>query len=244
MPPSNDYFRFKQFCVRQAGAAMKVGTDGVLLGAWARIDGTEGRILDIGTGTGLIALMAAQRAPLAQIDAVEIDEAAFRQAQANAAASPWSDRICIYHTKVQDFGLTTTHGYNHILANPPFFVNSLKAPDAARSSARHADELPLEALASAAARLLASQGRLSVIYPSEEAERFEALLRPLGLFCRRKTRVRGRADKPVKRILMEFSPLPSGHETEPEEDELTIESAPLTHTAEYIALTRDFYLKF
>lgn len=237
---SNKSFAFKRFRVEQSGAAMKVGTDGVLLGAWMRLDGAEQRVLDIGTGTGLLALMAAQRTSDAQIDAIEIDASATRQAQENAQVSPWPQRIHIYNISVQDFVPQTTERYDHIVSNPPFFTDSLKAPDASRSTARHTDTLSPDDLISTVDVLLAPEGRFSVIYPPQEADAFEKAARAKGLFCHRRTKVRGTPGNEFKRILQEFA----RSETVPVEDELTIEIVRHQYTPEYIALTRDFYLKF
>ena len=237
---SNNHFEFKQFKVHQDGAAMKVGTDGVLLGAWAYLDGKENHILDIGTGTGLLALMAAQRSPATRIDAVEIDQTAARQAMENAEASPWFERIRIHHMSIQDFVRQAPIRYDHIVSNPPFFVRSLKAPNPSRSAARHTDTLAFEDLISAANTLLAPEGRFSVIYPTEEAAVFEALASENGLYCNRRTKVKGTPESAFKRILMEFS-----HKvTTIRENELIIELARHRYSPEYIALTRDFYLKF
>jgi tRNA1Val (adenine37-N6)-methyltransferase len=237
---SNNYFIFKQFRINQQDAAMKVGTDGVLLGAWAELDGTERRMLDIGTGTGVIALMAAQRAPQARIDAVEIDENAARQARQNAEASPWADRLQVYNASVQNFARDAAERYDLILSNPPFFVDSLKAPDAARSAARHTDTLSFDDLAAAADRLLTPAGRFAAIYPTEEAAVFQRVAGGYGLFPCRRLQVKSTPQGAFKRTLTEFS----RRETAIAEEELTIETAPLRYTAEYIALTRDFYLKF
>ncbi len=245
----NDHFDFKRFRVGQAGAAMKVGTDGVLLGAWADLESEAGRarkqqktrsvrsVLDIGTGTGVIALMAAQRCETAIVDAVEIDPAAARQAQENARNSPWADRIHVHHVAVQDF---EGGPYDRILSNPPFFVDSLKAPNASRTVARHADALSFADLAAAVDRLLAPDGTFSVVYPMDEAIEFQCIAAKYHLFLNRRLRVRGTPKGAFKRALMEFSrresPLADG--------ELTIENASLAYTEEYIRLTRDFYLKF
>jgi len=236
----NNYFEFKQFRIYQDGAAMKVGTDGVLLGAWMQLDGTEQHILDIGTGTGLLALMMAQRSRATAIDAVEIDEAAVRQAKSNAATSPWTERIHIHHIPIQDFVRQATARYDHIVSNPPFFVRSLKAPDAARSAARHTDTLAFEDLISAANTLMTPRGRFSVIYPTEEAAVFETLAAENGLYCKRRTKVKGTSESAIKRILMEFSQ----SKTAIRENELVIELARHQYSPEYITLTRDFYLKF
>ena len=161
---ATDYFKFKQFTVWHGQCAMKVGTDGVLLGAWAPVEGAR-RILDVGTGSGVIALQMAQRAPGARILAVEIDPEAARQAAANVAASPWADRIEVVCT---DFArLTTEEPFDLIVSNPPYFVNSLQNPDAQRAKARHSDSLPYDLLLERAAELLAPSGRFALIFPVE-----------------------------------------------------------------------------
>lgn len=236
----NCFFDFKRFRVEQSGAAMKVGTDGALLGAWARLEGTEERILDIGTGTGVIALMMAQRCPRATVDAVEIDPDAARQAQENVLGSPWPERIRIHNQSIQDFAQQTDVRYDRILCNPPFFVRSLKAPDALRSMARHADTLSFDELARAVERLLASDGRFSTVYPTEEASVFQEIAKTKGLYLNRLMRVRGTPRVAFKRIFMGFS----RRETAIEEKELTIETAPQQFTEDYMRLTSDFYLKF
>ena len=237
---SNHYFQFKQFRIDQEGAAMKVGTDGVLLGAWARLVGTEKRLLDIGTGTGLIALMMAQRSPEAIIDAIEIEPEAVRQAEKNTASSPWPGRIRVYAMPVQEFARQATERYDHILSNPPFFIRSLKAPDVSRSTARHTDTLSLKDLVAAAGRLLAPEGCLSVIYPVEEGGLFEREANKEGLFCQRKWWVKGTPDAAVKRVLMEYS----RRKTDCQTEELVIEQTRQSYTARYMELTKDFYLKF
>lgn len=237
---ANNYFRFKQFTVRQDGAAMKVGTDGVLLGAWAALTGNERRILDIGTGTGVIALMAAQTAPAARIDAVEIDPEAFRQAAANFQNSPWKDRLRVFPVSIQEFSERTEEKYDSILSNPPYFRNSLPSPDPLRTWARHSTELPYGELIGSVLRLLAPTGTFSVIYPGPEASLFQSLAAAVGLYCIRKTEVRTTEKKEPSRILMEFST----DRTETAANLLTIHTPDGGFTGEYIELTRDFYLKF
>ena len=150
---------------------MKVGTDGVLLGAWAAVRPQDRRMLDIGTGTGLIALMLAQRAPEAHVTGVDIDDVG--QARENAAASPWSGRVAFAQCPVQEF--ETPEPFDLIVSNPPFFVDSLTCPDRGRTAARHAVHLPFGDLRDAVLRLLAPGGRFAVILPTAEAERFLAV---------------------------------------------------------------------
>ena len=236
----NNYFQFKRFRVHQDRAAMKVGTDGVLLGAWARLSGTERHVLDVGTGTGLIALMAAQRAPSAQIDAVEIDKAAARQALENTQASPWPERLHVFEMSIQEFVRQASVRYDHIVSNPPFFTKSLKAPDPARSAARHTDTLSFAELAAAAKALLAPEGRFSVVYPTEEATGFEKTAAANGLYCNRRMWIRSTPDGTPKRVLMEFS----RQDASVPDGELAIELARHQYSDEYRELTKDFYLHF
>ena len=162
-------FRFKQFAVEQDDVAMKVGTDGVLLGAWANCEGAK-RILDIGTGTGVIALQMAQRNAEAQIHAVEIDEAAAKRARANFDNSPWAERLNVEQTAVQEF--SPAEKFDLIVSNPPYFVDSLLPPDTKRSTARHTHDLTFEELDNAVARLLAGDGKFALILPVTEFEKY------------------------------------------------------------------------
>lgn len=182
---------------------MKVGTDGVLLGAWAGVRPSDRRILDIGTGTGLIALMLAQRAPAAQVTGIDIEEVG--QACENAAASLWSDRVTFVQGPVQTFAPGMR--FDLIVSNPPFFVDSLTSPDAGRTTARHAVRLSFEELRDAVARLLAPGGRFALILPTTEAERFAGLCR--GVFAlRRRTDVRTTPRRAPKRAMLEFEAPP------------------------------------
>lgn len=194
-------FRFKQFAIEQDRTPMKVGTDGVLLGAWVRVGGDERRILDIGTGTAVIALMMAQRCAEAMVDGVEIDEASAEQARENVEASPWSDRVAIHHSQVQSF--TPSYNYDLIVANPPYFVDSLLSPDEGRSVARHTTELSFEELTDAVVRLLDDGGRFALILPVVESERFEGVCSD-RLECVRRCEVVSREGLLPKRILAEY----------------------------------------
>nr|WP_229095431.1 methyltransferase [Alistipes sp. D31t1_170403_E11] len=218
---------------------MKVGTDGVLLGAWAAVRPQDERILDVGTGTGLIALMLAQRAPGALVTGVDIDDVS--QAGENAAASPWGDRVAFRQCPVQEF--EAPEPFDLIVSNPPFFVDSLTCPDEGRTTARHAVHLPFDELRDAVLRLLAPGGRFAVVLPTTEADRFLGIcFGRLGLL--RRTDVRTTPRRPAKRALMEFS---RAGETAaaPDLSELVIGTGQHEcYTPEYRALTRDFYLKF
>lgn len=231
-PDRETVFRFKRFKVINRLAAMKVGTDGVLLGAWASVEGVR-RVLDVGTGCGLIALMIAQRAPEAVIKAVEIDDDAASEATLNVASSPWGDRIEV--VKADFLSLSPGEGehYDLIVSNPPFFTETLRSADVARAMARHGDTLSIESLVDRASRWLAPGGRLAVVAPvSRDADLlFAAAL--AGLHPVRLTKVftKARAQEPA-RVLREFSfvsgPLSSG----------VLRSG----TDEWSALTKDFYL--
>lgn len=218
---------------------MKVGTDGVLLGAWAAVEASDRRILDIGTGTGLIALMLAQRAPDARITALDIDPACAEQARANADASPWGGRIDVLQGAVQSFhpGLT----FDLIVSNPPYYDASLLPADPGRAVARHDTRLGFDDLAAAAVRLLAPGGRFAVVLPAAEAARF--LLRASqALWLIRRTDVRTTPRRGIRRALMEFSlhqPLMA-----PQRTELVIGDGGGGFTQQYRELTQDFYLKF
>lgn len=226
---------------------MKVGTDGVLLGAWVELRTGVRRILDIGTGTGLIALMLAQRTETrddeVRITGVDVDDVS--QACENADASPWGDRVVFVQSPVQCFESHET--FDLIVSNPPFFVDSLTCPDAGRTQARHAVTLPFEELCDAVVRLLAPEGRFAMVLPVAEAVRFQTICRG-RLRLVRSTEVRTTPRHPAKRLLMEFEAAVSTDSVDvpaPARTSLTIGTGEHEcYTPEYRALTRDFYLKF
>ena len=229
-------FRFKQFAVEQEDVAMKVGTDGVLLGAWANSDNVK-RILDIGTGTGVIALQMAQRNPIAHIHAVEIDDTAAKRARANFDLSPWAERLTVEQTAVQEFA--PAEKFELIVSNPPYFVDSLLPPDAKRSTARHTHDLTFEELDSAVCRLLDDNGRFALILPVTEFEKYLALTQ---LHLVRRCDVCPVEGGAIKRIMGEFAKQPT---TEIEIENIAIERGRRgDYTDDYRALTKDFYLKF
>lgn len=233
----NPYFRFKQFTVYQDKCAMKVGTDGVLLGAWADCKNAI-QILDVGTGTGLIAMMLAQRS-FARVHAVEIDAAAAKQAEENIRESPWKNRIAVFPIPFQDIESTGASQYDLIVSNPPYFNNSLKPPHESRGVARHTDTLPFADLINGSKRILNPKGKLAVILPVVEGEQFIILAEKAGLFCQQKTIVIPRPGAEPKRLLISF-----GLEATPcITSELLIETG-IRHaySEEYIELTKDFYL--
>ncbi len=235
---SNDWFQFRKFLIRQDQSAMKVGTDGVLLGAWADCEKCRS-VLDIGTGTGLIALMIAQRNPEAVIDALEIDADAARQAGENIAASLWADRVRVDKANFLTWKWDREGQFNLIICNPPFFTRSLKNPDIQRAAARHDDDLPLGPLIIKSAELLSSDGKLAMILPITRVEEAMMTANVNGLFLYRQLNIRGNARAPFKRALMEW-----GWESRAAEiGELVIETMERgAYTEEYKRLTGAFYL--
>ena len=233
-------FTFKKFYIDHSQCAMKVGTDGTLLGAWAALPDSECKILDIGTGTGLIAIMAAQRTPKAHITAIDIDADCVVQARDNATASPWSDRIEIIESPLQEFN--SEYKFDSIISNPPYFIDSLTSPDAARTTARHTAALPFEVLVAGVLRLLAPNGTFSLILPSTEFSRFCSAARG-KMFITRKCEVWTTPESGAKRLMAEFSLTPP--EELPSVEKLIIEdNGPRGYSDDYKKLTQDFYLKF
>ena len=233
-------FQFKQFSIEQDRTAMKVGTDGVLLGAWIPIGNNPFSILDIGTGTGIIALMLAQRSGAQQIDALEIDEDAYEQATDNFENSPWNDRLFCFHAGLDEFIEEPEDEYDLIVSNPPFYAEDYKSSNDQRDLARFQDAMPFEELVEAADLLLSENGIFSVIIPFKEESTFLALAKEHELYPIKITRVKGTPTTETKRSLLAFS---RNETTNFPIDELIIETARHIYTPEYIALTRDFYLK-
>jgi tRNA1Val (adenine37-N6)-methyltransferase len=233
-------FQFKQFTIHQNKTAMKVGTDGVLLGAWTPIEHHPNTILDIGTGTGLIALMLAQRTSAEQIDAIEIDENAYEQAVDNFENSPWSDRLFCFHAGLDEFMDEPEDQYDLIVSNPPFYAEDYKTENDQRDLARFQDALPFEDLVEAADMLLSENGIFAVIIPFKEETRFIDLCAETELFPVKVTRVKGTPNSETKRSLLAFKRYELPVLTP---DELIIETARHQYTPEYIELTKDFYLK-
>lgn len=234
-----DQFQFKQFTIRQDRCLMKVGTDGVLLGAWADVRGA-GTILDIGAGTGLIALMLAQRAAGARIDAVELERSSAEQASENIAASPWSDRVRLILCSIQDFAPPDGGLYDLIVSNPPFFTGALKSPKPGRNQVRHGETLSYSDLLRSAGRLLSSVGRFSLILPFSEAKTFQELAIHYHLFTNRIREVHAKSGKPVERVLMELGKTPAPLFREPL---LCLQGEGAGgRSEEYGALTEGFYL--
>lgn len=239
--PRDNIFRFKQFELSNSRSAMKIGTDGVLLGAWAQLpDGCiSPRILDVGSGTGIVALMTAQRYSDAYIDCVEIDDSAFAECSDNVATSPFCHRVTVVHTDFLHYNPDIK--YNLIVSNPPFFKDSLRAEWVQRSVARHEDSLPLVSLLPKASGMLADNGRVALILPVERDKDvlFEATL--AGLTPCRICHVHTRRGKPSRRTLWEFSRCQHGPS---QETEIFIQEEDGKYSAEYVSLLRDFYLAF
>lgn len=233
---SKDVFRFKQFSVRHDRVGMKVGTDGVLLGAWVSVFGAK-RLLDIGTGSGVIALMLAQRTAAAvMIDAIEIAQPDAEQAADNSRSSPWAHRVQVYHTSLQQY--TSPVPYDVIACNPPFFTNDLKPTKFEREQVRHTSSLPHATLLQCSLKLLNATGRLNVILPLWEAQQFEMLAVTYGLYCSRRTNFRTRRQKPVERILLELS----RGQGAIKEEEIILYHDKNAYSPVYRQLTKDFYL--
>ena len=233
-------FNFKMFAIQQDRCAMKVGTDSVLLGAWCPIENNPFSVLDIGAGTGILSLMIAQRSNAEQIDALEIDEDAYEQCVENFENSPWSDRLFCFHAGLDEFVEEPEDEYDLILSNPPFYAENYKTENEQRDLARFQDAMPFEDLIEAADLLLSENGIFAVIIPHKEEERFIDLCAQAELFPIKVTRVKGSHNTPIVRSLLAFKrfelPVLSA-------DELVIEINRHEYTNEYIALTKDFYLK-
>lgn len=233
----NPEFSFKRFVIHQDRCALKVGTDGAVLGAWADVGGAK-RILDIGTGTGLLALMAAQRNPVARIDAVEIDDASAAQAGENAAMSPWADRVRTHRLDVRR--MSAAEPYDLIICNPPFYAGEMDSPDVRKGLAKHSGELSFEELIEAVRKLLAEDGRFACIIPLNREEELVELAEGAWLGVSRRCVLRYLEGRPPKRVLLEF--MRGGGAVV--EAELTVEHAPGQFTEGYRALLKDFMLKF
>lgn len=235
---ANDYFKFKHFIVHQQRCAMKVGTDGTLLGAWAQAPDGSCRILDIGTGTGLIALMMAQRFPQSFVCGIDIDAGAVAQALENVMNSPFSNRIIIRELDITQF--EDADGFEAIVCNPPYFENALICPDEHRTSARHMVNLSYKKLIQSSYKLLKPDGFFSVVIPCESRQELEICARMQGLFVSRVCLVKTTPKKAPKRQLIEFRKLPVNEIYTSEE---VLESLPNERSFWYQQLTQDFYIK-
>lgn len=232
-------FRFKKFSVGQEGVPHPVGTDSVLLGAWAPVAGTQ-NVLDIGTGTGVVALMLAQRSERAVITAVEIDRDAADCAAANFEASPWVHRLALHADAIQNFSQTAVNQFDLIVSNPPFFTETSVSADVRRRLGRNTDSLSQDALLDAVARLLAPGGSFCVVLPPVEGRRLIELAVTKRLYCNEETQVRARPGKSVERLLLRFTRDPRlFHRTA-----LAIYSHDEVYSPDFQALTKDFYVFF
>lgn len=235
----NKYFQFKRFKIIQEKSAMKVGTDGILLGAWG--NGTTAKtILDVGTGTGLLALMLAQRTK-AQITGLEIEKKAAREAAYNVQISPWANRINIENISFQDFYMTTNKRFDVIITNPPFFENSLMPDKNERAFARHNISLTHSELIFGASQLITENGKFICILPAHSFKRFVSEALSLNLFPRKICDVKFSPKKPLSRILLELGKT----KTVPQKDCLNIyDETGKNYSSQFKDLTREFYLKF
>ena len=218
---------------------MKIGTDAVLLGAWTCIDQNPNSILDIGAGTGILAIMLAQRSSAELIDAIEIDDQAFEQCVDNFENAPWNDRLFCYHASLDAFVDEIEYQYELIISNPPYYSEDYKTDNEQRDLARFTDALPAEHLLASVSKLLSKNGLFSVIIPFKDEKNFIAFASNYGLFVNRICHVKGHSNAVIKRSLLEFS----FHDTELVTEELVIETERHEYTKEYINLTKDFYLK-
>lgn len=232
-------FAFKKFTVSQDKCAMKIGTDSVLLGAWASIKNKPFSILDIGAGTGILSLMLAQRSQAELIDAIEIDDDAYEQCVDNFEQSPWGDRLFCYHASLEEFVDEIEDTYDLIICNPPFYSEDYKTDNQQRDLARFQDAMPFDHLLESISILLNPEGIFSLIIPFNEEEAFISLASKYLLTPSKILRVKGNSKAEIKRSLIEFS----FYEHPLKIDDLTIEVERHQYTQKYKALTKDFYLK-
>ncbi|MBR1596025.1 MAG: methyltransferase [Phocaeicola sp.] len=232
---SNDRFAFKQFEVYHDRCAMKVGTDAVLLGAWADVVQAH-RVLDIGTGTGIIALMIAQRSK-AHITAVDLDEDAVEQAEWNVFISPWCNRINVIRHDIRSF--TVDDPFDCIVSNPPYFRDNLKSPDQKRTMARHTDSLSYRELLKSVDSLLSGDGLFSVILPFHALDSFWSAAMEFNLYPCRQMQVQTKFSSPIKRVMLELRRQYSSYTME----HLVLRDEWGRYSEAYRELTKEFYLK-
>lgn len=235
-------FKFKEFSIHQDKTAMKIGTDAVLLGAWVFLENEIDSILDVGSGTGIIALMLAQRSFALIIDAVEIDNDAYEQTVTNFENSNWGDRLYCYHSSFQNFAdeiAEEDETYDLIISNPPFYTDEFESKNDARNKARFTTSLSFNELLKGVSKILSKKGKFAVIIPFKEEQVFVKLAKENNLFLNRVCHVKGNPSSAFKRSLLEFS----FEDKKLIKENLTIEIKRHQYTDEYINLTKDFYLK-
>jgi tRNA1Val (adenine37-N6)-methyltransferase len=231
-------FRFKQFSVNHGSSSMRVGTDAVLLGAWAQVKENE-TILEIGTGCGIIALMMAQKSRFSSITAIDIHTESVEEAKFNFKNSTWSERLLATKISLHELASQSNNRFSHIICNPPFFIDSTPAPVLSRHNARHADTLLPEGFFEDASKLLTDQGKVSLIIPDLGSERWLSAASDFKLYLGRKTAVHAYPGKVAERLLLEFSFQPAA----PIISEVFIrEGKGLGYTNDYKQLTHEFYL--
>jgi len=236
----NSVFRFKQFQVQQDRSTMKVNSDGVLIGAWVNVDGAKS-ILDIGTGTGVIALMAAQKNNSAKVVGLEIDAESCAQARENFEKSPWSKNLEVVEDSIQNYGIECQQKFDHIISNPPFFSGGTLSDNQPKNVVRHTVKMAHGDLIMAIRRLLSNEGKVSIILPVIEGLRFVELVERNRFYVTRKTKMRPRASKPVERLLFEFrSSKPSSELIE--EEIVMYNDGDNEYTSQYKELTKEYYL--
>ena len=235
-------FKFKEFSIHQDKTAMKIGTDAVLLGAWVFLENEIDSILDVGSGTGIIALMLAQRSFALIIDAVEIDNDEYEQTVTNFENSNWGDRLYCYHSSFQNFAdeiAEEDETYDLIISNPPFYTDEFESKNDARNKARFTTSLSFNELLKGVSKILSKKGKFAVIIPFKEEQGFVKLAKENNLFLNRVCHVKGNPSSAFKRSLLEFS----FEDKKLIKENLTIEIKRHQYTDEYINLTKDFYLK-
>jgi tRNA1Val (adenine37-N6)-methyltransferase len=236
---SNQPFKFKEFNIDQNRCAMKIGTDSVLLGAWTSIHSNPHSILDVGAGTGILALMLAQRCSAKLIDAIEIDDDAYEQCVENFEQSSWSDRLFCYHASLEEYTDEIDEKYDLIISNPPFYSDTYKSENKQRDLARFVDAMPFKHLVESVSKLLSKDGLFTVVIPYSEEHKFIDLASKEQLFPNRILRIKGSPSSDIKRSLIEFT----FQESTAIFEELIIETSRHEYTEDYIELTKDFYLK-
>jgi tRNA1Val (adenine37-N6)-methyltransferase len=233
---SNSFFQFKKFRVEQGQCAMKVCTDSCIFGAYISVGKEANKILDIGTGTGLLALMLAQKSPDVEIDAVEMEPSAAEQAKDNFYESQWKNRLTVYKKRIQEF--TSPYQYDLIVSNPPFFSNSLESPDKKINIAHHGTSLPIDELLGSILNLLKTEGKLWILLPPYESELFIKRAERLSLHLNEKLNIRDRPDSEIIRTILHFS----FKKNDCAENNFTVKDEKGKYSTGFIKLLRDYYL--